>query len=401
MSASAELIALADDAGGAGCTSPAGFDGLSGLEEARQLLGWERLYRMWELTSRPRRAFCRRFSRGQIVTVVRSGDRASWSNLQTCGWPMCPKCGPRIAVERSADVALAVVACVAAGGLVSFSTATMQHFRAQRLVDLLAGQRIALKAMRDDRLVKRHSRLWLDGEIYRFDTTYGRHGWHPHRHVLGFHPAGVTPDQAHELDELRYAAYGRSFERQGLGKLSRKGHDFQVLTVEGVHEKLAQYIAQQAGHELASGIKRGFVGRTFLQLLDDGERDLVHEFEAATERMRWIRWSPGLRDLLLPEYLAEERSDDEAAAAVDDARTIAGVSTETWEAIKRAHLAGRCEQVASGSIDDEAAVIALGRYLIEHGLGDLLLGDGELADPECESSLSGLVTRPARRNDVV
>lgn len=349
-------------------------------------LAWEAQRAMWRTAKDKRHAYCRRVPLADFVGIVKHGDRASYSWLQTCGSMVCPLCGPRIAVQRAADISLAIAAHYLAGGRVAFVTYTLPHKRGQRLSDLLRCLARAYRAAGYNKGPKRLLRLYSAGQIRRLEVTVGPNGWHPHLHELLFLEAGVSDDQAHDLAEARYRALTGSLERQGLGKSSRRGYSFEMLGIDAAQERVAEYAAKSASHELASaGTKWGRgENRTPNQLLDGIARHqaseaqdvgLWREYEAAMKGKRVIVWSAGLRDRLLGDELPE--LDDRAAADAPDgpSRLIAAIGPDTWKRISRSRIGPAAVlQWAEVYDDDHQAADLIARQLARHELGQLEAG---------------------------
>jgi hypothetical protein len=365
-------------------SEPTGFGGPENLRRAF----WLALKVAHRITKRKRQAYCRRVIRGDFVTVEmrprRDGDRASFGQLFHCGRNGCPVCGPKIAAERAADIALAIAAHYVAGGRVMFSTWTMAHSVVDELGQLLDGLGKASTAARVNKTPKRLLAELSAGQIGKLETTVGPNGWHPHRHELGFLLPGVGDDEAAELDAARFAAWSSSLERQGFGGASVKGHEFHVLELDQAQEEIARYVAKSAGHELAAaGTKRGRgEHRTPLELLIDFGRDgleadrrLWLEHEQAMHGRRVLRWSPGLREQLLGHEL-QELTDQEAADSTDGAgRVIAAIGEDTWRRVWRyRHPPSVLLTAAEAYDDDQERADAIARYLDRHELGQLEAG---------------------------
>jgi hypothetical protein len=357
-------------------------------EDFRRLF-WDAQRVAWRVTKNKRQAWCRRSLRDELVTIekrprARGADRASFAGLFHCGRYHCPLCGPKIAAERAADIALAISAHYHAGGRVAFATWTMRHNGSQTLSELLAAEAAGYRACRRNKTPARLLAALSVGGIRRLETTVGPSaGWHPHLHELEFLSAETTDDQAAELDAVRFESWSSSLERQGYGTADLKGHEHRVLELGQAHEQIAGYVAKSAGHELASaGTKRARgQSRTPLELLIDLGRDgqeqdrrLWLEHEAAMHGKRPLRWSPGLRRRLLG-HLAE-LSDQEAADSTDGAgRVIAAIGEETWRRVCRfKHPPSVLLHAAELYGDDQEAADAVARYLVRHELGHLEAG---------------------------
>ena len=363
-------------------SEPTGF---GGPEDYRRLF-WRALRVVHLVTENKRQAFCRRVVRGELVTVekravARGSDRASFGGLYHCGLNGCPLCGPKIAAERAVDIALAISSHYHAEGRVAFANWTMRHDRSQALAELLGGLGRAYRAAGYNKTPRRLLEAHSVGQIRKLETTHGAKGWHPHSHELIFLTSATTDDQAHELSESRFSAWSASLERQGFGKANLKGHEFRILDLDQAQEKIAEYVAKSAGHELAAaGTKRGRgQNRTPLEILVDlgelgqeADRRLWLEHERAMKGKRVLRWSPGLRRRLLSQQLPE-LSDQEAADSTDGlARIIAAVGVDTWRRVWRSP-GGPTVLLSAVELydDDDDARDSLARYLARHGLGQL------------------------------
>lgn len=345
---------------------------------------WEALRAAWRISQDKRQAWCRRVPRGDLVLIEKRQDRASYGQLFHCGKNGCPQCGPKIAVERAADIGLALAAHHLDGGEVYFPTFTLPHTNAQRLSDLLAGVLRASQAVTQDRAVRAMRLDWLRGAIIRTEVTVGPNGWHPHRHEFKFFLPGVTDDQARELAEAEWRAWSGSLIRQGLGKASReKGYSVERLTLNTAHERLADYLAKSAAYELASASTKWGKGqnRTPNQLLraiaTNGRAEdvaLWREYEQAFRGKRVLRWSPGLRVALLADV--PELTDQQAADSTDGiGRLIAAVDAATWRTIGKSAVgpAALLEWAEAFSDDDQAAE-HVAAQLAAHQLGHLEAG---------------------------
>lgn len=346
---------------------------------------WAAQRAVWWVSQDKRQGYCRRVPRGELVLIEKRGERASYGQLFLCGKNTCPLCGPKIAVERAADIGLALAAHHLDGGPVYFPTFTLRHSRAQRLTDLLAGLLRAAQAVTQNRAVKEMRRDWLRGSIIRTEVTVGPNGWHPHRHEFKFFLPGVTEAEALELAEAEWRAWSGSLERQGLGTASReKGYSVERLTLETAHERVADYLAKSAAHELASASTKWGKGqnRTPNQLLraiaetrTSEDVALWREYEAAMRGKRVLRWTPGLRDALLGVELPE-LTDMQAAEATDGlGRLIAAVNSATWRKITQsAGGPAAVLQWAEAFTDDAEAAAYVERMLVEHDMGELAAG---------------------------
>ncbi len=343
---------------------------------------WDALRTLWRISDHKRHAFCRRYAHGEVVAIEKRENRASYSGLQTCGWPGCPLCGPKIAVERAADIALALTEHHARGGRVALLTLTMRHSRAERLRDLLDGLGGAWSAIRKNKTPRRLLTAHVEGWIKRLEVTAGPNGWHPHLHVLLFLRAGTTEDELAELAAAMFGAWSGRLVRAGLGKPTKEhGIDCKMLDLAAAHEHVAEYVAKAAALELTSAgtkIGRRAESRTPLQLLHDvgtiGLADDVarwHEYEQAMHGRAHLLWSDGLRVRLLAGIV--ELTDEQAAESNDGAaRLLAYIGLDTWSRV-RSCKPGPAVGLNWAEVydDDDEARELLARNLAQHNHGEL------------------------------
>lgn len=232
-----------------------------------------------------------------LTTYGDGSERAHYQGLQTCGsvW-LCPCCSARISETRRGELNALLAWARAQGHEVVMMTLTTRHGAQDALGPLLGALKAAKQAFH------RH-RAWvrLKGEIIGSVTATevtggGRHGWHPHLHVLLVIRSGVTVDPA-----ALQAAWLASLRGAGLSGTGA-AFGWQDASVAG------DYIAKWgAAEELAlSGEKRGRAGggRSPAQLLgascDGADRRagaLWREYAQAFHGRRQLVWSRGLKTL--------------------------------------------------------------------------------------------------------
>jgi len=174
----------------------------------------------------------------------------------------------------------------------------------------------------------------------------GENGWHPHIHVLIFHPA--TVDQA-SVD----AAVAELFDtwRAGAVKVLGVGPDREHGISHVWRTSAAEYVTklQEAGLEAAyADGKRGQYPFGVLEGVQNGDVDSVQLWREYVREMRGkraIEWSRGLRGEFA--VLGEERSDDEVAQAERNGELVATVPAVRWvDMHRRRRSDGRLEVVA-------------------------------------------------------
>lgn len=290
---------------------------------------------------------CKRCGRellgGAAKVVVRAGT-AHFSGVESCGrvW-LCPVCAAKIRARRGDEIAEAVGRHLEAGGGAYFATATLPHDQGDALA---ASLDVLTKAWRDltatGHYTQERKRFGILGNIAAREVTHGRNGWHPHIHAVILTRMEVDVlglcDWFGRLD----ARWTRALQRHGWapGKL---GYRFRLdLVNRSTAAGLAAYVTKvQDGAGLGNEIARADLktgrksSRTPLQILADfgtdglvSDLDLWHEYERATAGKSAIRWSRGLRALLLPDV--EELTDEEVAAEEVGGDTVAYILPHTW-----------------------------------------------------------------------
>lgn len=257
------------------------------------------------------------------VAVKVAGGVAHFSGVVTCGsvWA-CPVCAAKIRHRRAVDLEDGIGTHLARGGGVEMLTLTFPHSVGDDLEDLFA---LAADGWREGVLQGRGFRE--DREAFgiphyarTIEVTYGRHGWHPHLHVLLFTAQPWTEDQ-------RAVVARRMFDRWATFVRRRQGVEcspaaFSLTaagTGAGKYLVKAQDEARLAALEFTrSDLKSGRLGSIqpleLLSVCDDGEAWAIHlwrEFERVTRGRRCLTWSVGCRAYL---GLGVEPSDCEAAA---------------------------------------------------------------------------------------
>ncbi len=135
--------------------------------------------------------------------------RSSWSGLMTCGkiWT-CPVCSARLRAKRLAKVKAALVGM---GGRWQMLTFTIRHHDGEELRPMFDKMMLALAKMRRGRSVRA---IWLravTASIRATEVKFGRHGFHPHLHIL----LRVLPLSSKEKTTLRHE--WRAYMARALG----------------------------------------------------------------------------------------------------------------------------------------------------------------------------------------
>jgi len=231
---------------------------------------------------------------------------AHYGGLMVCGsvW-VCPVCAAKIGERRRAELAAAVEAWRARGGVVLIAAYTFAHGPRDALSGalgrFLAAQRALTAHKGYKRLLAAHGAL---GSVKAVEVTWGEaNGWHPHAHTLLFldGAAGVDVD-----------AFGAELHRlwDAADELTK------------AHSKRDRSGARYTPFDLL---------RSVADVGDAEHARLFREYAAAFKGRRQLVWAPGLRAAL---GLADERTDEEIAGEqVEEAVTLAVLDAEEWRAV--------------------------------------------------------------------
>ena len=343
------------------------------------------------ITSIDRCKACGRDPLGGSIALVDNAGVGHFAGLETCGriWT-CPVCGGKIRARRGDDIAEGVGAWLVKGGGALFLTATLPHDQGDALLltlDLLVRGWKALWSGWS--AVKWRKQLGIVGNIKSIEVTVGFNGWHPHIHAVI-----LLEEPLEELFDGRLGGWVSWLKEQWNRFLLREGwrpahhlKGIDVLPVSaGTAAQLAAYVTKihsgngdkGLGNEMArADLKRGrYESRTPLEVLRDfltwgnaADLNLWLEYEKATEGRAAIRWSKGLRALLLPDA-PEEPTNEEIAAEEVGGDVIGHILPRTWRRVCDTPGAEAAIRAAIGHGGMEAVIktllsYRLGRYLDE------------------------------------
>jgi len=267
---------------------------------------------------------------GGFITVRRKGDVNHYSGMTTCGsgWS-CPVCSAKIRYHRAHEVSRAVVSALDKGMTALFVTRTIPHSAEDKLGVTLGQQAEGRRYVFNQKLVKvtRKSAGHL-GSIASKEITHGHNGWHPHTHDIELYEREVSLADFAALSGVYYDYLNRFYCRNGFEGLSRQhGVRLEQVQLDGV--ALAKYVAKlqegdirlHTAHELTRwDLKLGRAGSLmpfdiaceFFETGDMAALELWNEYERETFGRSVIRFTKGLRALLLPREA--EQTDEELAA---------------------------------------------------------------------------------------
>jgi len=266
--------------------------------------------------------------------------KAFYKGLYTCGrlWT-CPVCAAKISERRRIELAAAIANAKAQGLSVYLLTQTIRHGLGDGLKNSFAGIARAEKYLWDGGNGQRlRESLGIVGTIKTTEVTWGEtNGWHPHKHTLIFLK---TPISACELQTVLTPLWIAACVKSGLPAPSIE----RGLTVQDGSYANAYVSKWGLESEMTKGHSKiakrgGMTPFALLQnVLDTGDSrswELFKEYSVATHRKQQLRWSHGLRVLLLPEVA--ELSDEALVSSEDlevDAVVWATLSVQEWRAIR-------------------------------------------------------------------
>jgi hypothetical protein len=287
----------------------------------------------------------------QVEIRIKDGS-AYYCGLETCGnvW-LCPVCSAKIHHRRADELREALSAWVAAGHGASLVTITVPHDLGDPLAKLVEAERAAWKQITAGAAWQRlKRRLGIAGHVIALEFTWGDdNGWHPHYHVLLVHDQGLDAAAiaaVHAHIHSRLAASCRNYGLRPPDQLHAVRIDPNVsATAAGA------YIAKGGDWSPAMEMTRGDVktsragGRTPLQILadyyqtgDTRDRDLWREYSGVARGLAAVRWSRGLRVLMLGPAAGHERGDEELAAEDVNGDLVATIPLPVWSRIRLAGL---------------------------------------------------------------
>ena len=326
--------------------------------------------------------------KGVLVKYNPVTKAACYGNLQLCSsvW-ICPVCAAKISEKRRSELKQGIARHRKNGGHVYLLTLTNSHHFGDNLMELMAGQKKALKYLWSDRKSKEHfAELGKVGHITANEVTHGENGWHPHMHILLFF------DKAVDIKELQtfIAKYWQHCCKKSKLKEPSLEHGCDI-TDGGFADR---YVAKWGIEEemTKSHIKKGREGGLtpfdLLRLSEGGcERSgqLFQQYAAAYKGKRQLSWSSGLKDLLgVPKTTDKQLAEEEDAESVEEEE----LALEIWRLVliykARGELlkAFELDKFDDGNRFDILITDLAERYVIDYR--DKLMRDADLISVRAE-----------------
>lgn len=271
--------------------------------------------------------------KGVLVKYNPVTKSACYGNLQLCSsvWN-CAICAAKISEKRRSELKKGIAQHRKNGGQVYLLTLTNSHHFGDNLIELMAGQKKALKYLWSDRKPKEHfASLGKVGHITANEVTHGKHGWHPHMHILLFF------DKAVDIEELQafIAKYWQHCcKKAGLKKPSLE-HGCDITDGSFADRYVSKWGLEE---EMTKGhIKKGREGGStpfdLLRLSEGGCEEsgrLFQKYSAAYKGKRQLSWSSGLKDLLgVPKTTDKQLAETEDAESIEEEE----LALEIWRLV--------------------------------------------------------------------
>lgn len=289
---------------------------------------------------------------GEHVEIRIKDGRAYYCGLETCGnaW-LCPVCSAKIHHRRADELREALSVWAAKGHAASLVTITVPHDLDDPLTRLVDAERDAWKHITAGASWQRlKRRLGIAGHIIALEFTWGdENGWHPHYHVLLVHneelDAGAIA-MLHTHVHSRLAASCHAFGLRQPDQLHAVRVDPNVSGTSA-----GAYIAKGGDWTPAEEMTRGDLktSRTgswtpfqiladYYQTGDTRDRDLWLEYARVSRGLAAVRWSHGLRSVMLGPAAQRERTDAEMAVEDVGGELLALIPSVAWSRLRAAGL---------------------------------------------------------------
>jgi hypothetical protein len=310
--------------------------------------------------------------------VVVGPEGASFGGLKKCSSPWaCPLCAASLARTRVEYASTAAESWCAAGNTVAMVTLTMRHTASDDLVKLFEANSKAWSSVRQSAAVRKATTLeGLAATASKTEVTWGRNGWHVHRHALAFFE-GDDPAAPDRWAEAAFPVWQRALKRLGLEPDGEHGIDVKIVRAGRAVEDVAAYVAKDgsplealsAALEVAGGAvgKLGAGGNVSTwqilarAVVGDGQAAaLWGEWEVASKGRRAMVWSKGAAKTL---GLDDEPDELVADDAEPESRAVMAIHPDEWKRLRRTRKVNRLLDAAE---DGYAAGLGSGRdpYLV-------------------------------------
>jgi len=295
------------------------------------------------------------------VKVYRNETAVGYSGLMRCGnvWG-CVICATKVLRRRAEQIKALFDVVHKAGGSAVMVTFTSGHSLGDKLVDLLARQKLALRRLQQWTglrcLVRDRS-----GHVVATEVTYSQAaGWHPHSHQAWFWPTGAASDPEYLASKLfplwEKACTGVGLKTVEKSKGKRIGVD--VVPAWDASQYLTKF-GREREWDLAAEITAGRIkasrGKSLTPWAILEEAILLGKDSAASARwIEYLRATKGFhcvslrgsRDLLLENNLPTNYDDWKDANDAGEGESIGLVGASSFYGVVQAGGLGRLLEAA-------------------------------------------------------
>ena len=279
---------------------------------------------------------------GATVSVMKRGDIAHISGVETCGsiWA-CPVCAARISEQRRLEVRAAISQHYSQGGAVYMVAFTSRHFITDDCKALRLRVSGAFSKLIAGKLWGRiKARFGLSGYIRALEVTHGKNGWHPHLHVLFFVDQLLTDGAIADLEQVLFDRWSGIIWRESETLCNRDIFHLELCaTPDAAGEYVAKWGADSEMTKLhMKDAKGGCSPWQLLKLAERGgvrSRGLFRQFFAGFKGARQLTWSKGLKVRFgIDDLSDDDLSDDDDA----DSSCVAVLSKDNYRTIQKQGL---------------------------------------------------------------
>jgi len=317
------------------------------LPNSLPLSARQRKYRLQEaaawLVPEERVNWCSRRAHSPVEIRKNGIGGCFFHGLARCGsvW-YCAVCASKIAEVRRSELQKAS----AAGYSMFLVTITLQHFRGDKLNELLEDLNNAWSETRSGRAWQAiEAKYQIVASCSGLENTFSQeNGHHPHKHIIFY---SSLPDD--QLDVEVFQEELSSRWRAILQKHDHYGSEYYAVKVTKNKEEQAGYLSKWGIVEevTKSQSKRGqeehYSMWELLELAASGvywARAAWLEYAAAVKGRRWLVWSKGARKL----FNLDNKTDQEIAEEEPEeppCEVIYKLSNEEWLLVRR--MEKRCQ----------------------------------------------------------